>query len=320
MTPFVSIIIPIYNVAEYIEKCILSIIRQTYLGRIECLLIDDNTPDDSIIIALNIIERYNGPITFRIIHHDMNKGLSAARNTGVRYASGDYVFFLDSDDYIYPDCIHSLVETLSKFPQSEIVIGGADSSLQSCNLEKKMNDLPPFSDDVRWIRKTFLTRGQLPITAWNKLILKDFLIKNNLFFMEGVLNEDEHFNFIIAKKLSKVSFCFRNTYFYNQREGSIMTSNNALSKQKSLLLICNDMISKLEQKTIPEEFVYIFHILLDLRYSEYDCISSEAIIALKHLCSRTSLFGMVFIYIIIYFPKVLTQHRFVYLLSGHIIF
>lgn len=316
----ISIIIPVYNVEQYIKECLQSVISQVYNGDIECLVVDDCGQDNSIRIAQDIISSYTGGIAFRILHHDKNKGLSAARNTGLRNASGDYVYFLDSDDYIYPDCIHSLVETLSKFPQSEIVIGGADCSLQSCNLEKKMNDLPPFSDDVRWIRKTFLTRGQLPITAWNKLILKDFLIKNNLFFMEGVLNEDEHFNFIIAKKLSKVSFCFRNTYFYNQREGSIMTSNNALSKQKSLLLICNDMISKLEQKTIPEEFVYIFHILLDLRYSEYDCISSEAIIALKHLCSRATLFGKVFIYIIIYFPKVLTQHRFVYLLSSHIIF
>ena len=88
----VSIIIPVYNVAEYIEKCLYSVIQQkTY--NIECILVDDCGTDNSIEIAEKIINQYNGPISFKLLHHNHNRGLSAARNTGINIATGDYVFF-----------------------------------------------------------------------------------------------------------------------------------------------------------------------------------------------------------------------------------
>ena len=79
----VSIIIPVYNVSAYIERCVKSVMSQTYSGDIECILVNDATPDDSIAIAEHLIADYNGPFQFLILSHDHNRGQSAARNTGI---------------------------------------------------------------------------------------------------------------------------------------------------------------------------------------------------------------------------------------------
>ena len=120
----VSIIIPTYNVASYIIECLESVASQTYRGSLECIVVDDCGTDDSIALADNFIQHYSGKIDFRILHREKNGGLSAARNTGLNEAKGEFVYFLDSDDYITPDCIESLVEVAKHFPKVEIVQGG----------------------------------------------------------------------------------------------------------------------------------------------------------------------------------------------------
>ena len=110
--PKISIIIPIYNVAEYITECLQSVMRQTYKGEIECILVDDCGKDKSISVAEQLISDYKGQIEFRILHHEHNRGLSAARNTGTDAATGDYIYYLDSDDYISDDCIEVLTQPL----------------------------------------------------------------------------------------------------------------------------------------------------------------------------------------------------------------
>ena len=104
MLPKISIIIPIYNVEPYIEDCLQSVMRQTYRGMMECILVDDCGTDNSMKVAEQLIKIYNGPIDFKVLHHEHNRGLSAARNTGIDAACGDYVYFLDSDDWISDDC------------------------------------------------------------------------------------------------------------------------------------------------------------------------------------------------------------------------
>ena len=87
----VSIIIPVYNVSAYIERCVRSVMRQTY-SHIECILVDDATQDDSIGQCKQMIAVYQGPIQFLILSHQQNRGLSAARNTATDAATGEYVF------------------------------------------------------------------------------------------------------------------------------------------------------------------------------------------------------------------------------------
>ena len=90
----ISIIIPVYNVEEYIERCILSVCKQSMNNiSVECILVNDNSPDKSIDKAKSLIESYSGEIMFKIVTHDQNQGLSSARNTGMKNATGKYLFF-----------------------------------------------------------------------------------------------------------------------------------------------------------------------------------------------------------------------------------
>ena len=104
----ISIIVPIYNVEPYIERCLRSVMIQTY-SNIECILVDDCTLDNSMKICDCLLGNYIGPIEFKVLHHDHNRGLSAARNTGTDAATGEYIFYLDSDDEITPDSISLMV-------------------------------------------------------------------------------------------------------------------------------------------------------------------------------------------------------------------
>lgn len=106
----------------YIERCVNSVINQTY-SPIECLLVDDATPDDSISKCERLIADYKGSTRFVILHHDRNRGLSASRNTGLDAATGDYVFYLDSDDELKPDCIEKMVRPIKSNPAIEMVLG-----------------------------------------------------------------------------------------------------------------------------------------------------------------------------------------------------
>ena len=126
----VSVLIPVYNVAPYIERCLQSVVDQTYTD-IECILVDDCGSDNSIELAQNFINNYKGNIKFSILHHDKNKGQSAARNTALKYAKGEYVYFLDSDDAITSDCIEILMSLATKYPNAVFAQGNfLDRDLQ----------------------------------------------------------------------------------------------------------------------------------------------------------------------------------------------
>ena len=118
----VSIIIPVYNVGDYIEDCLRSVIRQVYSGDIECIIVDDCGTDNSIALAERLMASYKGPIQFIILHHQHNRGLSAARNTGIDVAQGDYIFFLDSDDELTDDSIATLTKPLET-ERYDVVLG-----------------------------------------------------------------------------------------------------------------------------------------------------------------------------------------------------
>ena len=104
----ISIVVPIYNVEPYILECLESVANQKNANGIECILVDDCGKDKSMEIAEQFVCSYNGPIHFSVIHHEKNMGLSAARNCGTKVAQGEYIFFLDSDDTIVPNCMELL--------------------------------------------------------------------------------------------------------------------------------------------------------------------------------------------------------------------
>lgn len=226
----VSIIIPVYNVSDYVERCLSSVMAQTYTD-LECIIVDDCTPDDSVEKCERLIAQYNGPVEFKILHHEHNRGLSAARNTGTDAATGKYVYYLDSDDEITPDCIHLLVRETILYPEVELVQGGVKAIPYDEWFDHSYYQQSGYYEGNDWIRYHFFKAGEeFPVMAWNKLILRDFLKKNHFVFKEGLIHEDELWMLQLAKKLDKIAIVGEPTYFYYKTSNSIMST---LSKQHS---------------------------------------------------------------------------------------
>lgn len=225
----ISIVIPVYNVAEYIAGCLQSVMRQTYSGKIECILVDDCGSDDSIAIAEQLIADYQGSISFRILHHERNRGLSAARNTGTDVATGDYIYYLDSDDYISDDCIDKMVAPLQK-REYDMVIGNyetfGDYQVQSLLFETQ-NEL--IGNKLIFHE---LAERQLPVTAWNKLCKLSFIKNHNIDFLEGQLHEDDLWTYKICISAEQIAIQHDVTYYYRQRGNSIVYDSRIKSKQR----------------------------------------------------------------------------------------
>lgn len=225
----ISIIIPVYNVEPYITECLQSVARQTWQGAIECLIVDDCGTDGSIAEAEAFISSYQGNITFRILHHQQNRGLSAARNTGTDAATGEYIYYLDSDDMMTDNCIESLMDVAQKYPQAEMIQGGIINHDRTENYNIANKDLPVIISDVRKIKMLLMSPSKgLPVSSWNKLIKRDFLLKNDIRFIEGIIHEDVPFAFHLAQKATCIGICQKNTYIYRiQRTGSILNSSSS---------------------------------------------------------------------------------------------
>lgn len=212
-----SIIIPVYNVENYISKCIHSVIRQAHCN-MEVILVDDCGRPESINIAEQILSKSS--ITWRIIHHEYNRGLAAARNSGVAAASGKYIFFLDSDDYLAENCLESLLNKAEE-SQAEIIFGNymcvfGDKIIPG-NRTRKMDFIAADTAIIGHIR------GDYAPMAWNRLILHSWYKTTGVSFIEGILHEDEPWALSLALRCHRIAYINNITYYYQQREGSIMS-------------------------------------------------------------------------------------------------
>lgn len=243
----VSIILPVYNVAPYISRCLKSVINQTHTGSMECILVDDCGQDDSIEKAQQIIDQYQGQIQFRIVRHEHNRGLSAARNTGIEVSHGDYLYFLDSDDWLDYHCIASMIALVERYPGVEAVQAGAIAHGGEAKpwLDMKNSILPEFIQGRKAIKPIFLNRKQIPITAWNRLIKKDFLISHHLYFQEGLIHEDELWTFNLARYLTSLAILKQNVYHYEYHETGLMAMTST-QKSSSLVTIARQMIDGID--------------------------------------------------------------------------
>lgn len=246
----ISIVISVYNVEKFIAACLNSIIEQTYTGPMECLIIDDCCNDDSMRTVEEIVHSYKGGINFYILHHEHNRGLSAARNTGMAAATGDYICFVDSDDELPPNSVEQLVEALDD-GQYDIVVGdiktiGNDALHEYLRL--KLDDGIVLRDgDIIHHYKTHWN-----MMAQAKLYKASFLRQQRLTFMEGLIHEDELWSFeiaCVAKTLKAIQYP---VYLYYLREGSITDISNKDTRRKTeaLKVIATGMTDFLKSRRI----------------------------------------------------------------------
>lgn len=251
----VSIIIPVYNVEEYIEDCLQSVISQTMTKGVECILVDDCGQDESMNIAEGIIASYKGDISFRIIRNNYNKGLSGARNAGIKIASGEYIYLLDSDDEITPECISTLVERLGNYKYDVVVgdriITGSDVSFQKLLLD---DNKVYYNEEIPISYITYMW----PQTAWNKLYRKGFIQSERLLFKEGLIHEDELWSLQIASLATTIVAVKNKTYIYRIRENSITTQANGLErKQKAFTTIFMEYARFLKERNLSNSKKHI---------------------------------------------------------------
>lgn len=240
-----SIIVPVYNVEEYIEECILSLLRQT-LKEIEIIVVNDGTKDKSI----DIVRKFNDN-RIKIINQD-NKGLSGARNTGLRVARGEFIAFVDSDDFIINELAYEEMYKIAEEEKSDIVAGNCIwyySDENNYPMQRNMNLFKnsPMKSEEYFISCMKSNRIYAPV--WLNIYRRKFLLDNKLVFMEGVYHEDEEFTPRALIKANKVSIYDNEFYLYRKRQGSITNSKISFNEKR-----CNDIFKIYEslQNVISE--------------------------------------------------------------------
>ena len=228
----VSIIVPVYNAGLFIAKCLESVASQTMLEGVECILVDDCSTDDSIARVESFVGQYHGDLTFKLLRQPKNQGPSAARNLGIREASGEYVFFLDSDDSISPDCISRLWHVADEYAADYVQGTYASDEHYSMPFYGERPDaplhhgnlvnLPAFSDDRKFIKRTLLNYNIIPYTPHNRLVKRAMLVENHLYFNQEIcVREDFYWMFFMAKVVSRFAVCKNITYFRGFNESSL---------------------------------------------------------------------------------------------------
>lgn len=307
----VSIIIPIYNVEPYVEECLQSVAHQTYCGEIECILVDDCGADGSMNVAKRFISDYKGDIGFRIVHHKINRGLSAARNTGVEVSTGEYVYFLDSDDWIDKECIEQLTNKVKKYPHVDMVYAGAVSISQGYDILPVK--LPEFISDRGYIMKTFLS-GKIVLNAWNKFIRKSFLLENKISFVEGMLMEDTFYSFQLLQNLRTVAVCKMNLYHYTYpREGSIMNNTSFEDYTHSISPYISCFFEKLVNNEKHLQLRYIFELLQNtMAFPIYEEDSSLVYKNYRRLIEESKFEDKFYLFLYAIIPRRLRRIKLIY--------
>lgn len=244
----VSVIIPVYNVESYIRECLLSIMNQSYRD-FEVILVDDCGSDRSLDVIYDLLSGKDegdiDGIKYRIIHHECNRGLSVARNTGIKASVGEWLFFLDSDDFLTCDALEVLMSHTG-LEDIDMVIGayefvGGNMSLPTMT-EFKHNIVN--SSDVNLVE--LYTGKQIYSMVWNKLIYRSFLLNNNLFFVEGLFHEDELWTFSCLSCAHKIAISNKVTYYYVIRDTSIQRNPDALFHNEQYSKVYLEMLNVMD--------------------------------------------------------------------------
>lgn len=222
MEPLITISIPVYNVAKYVEKALLSALNQTY-ENLEILIVDDKGTDNSMEIVKKIIETNARGKIVKIIEHEQNIGLGATRNTSIKNAKGEYIFFMDSDDYISDNCIELLYTAIKK-SNADMAVGNFEyfSVNNNSRFPHKCSDNLFEGKDA--YNKFFESRNYF-VQTWNKLYRLNLLQNNNVYCIPSNTNEDIFFSFQLFYVIRKIVTISDITYYYTIGDNNATTSD-----------------------------------------------------------------------------------------------
>ncbi len=231
----ISVIIPVYNVEKYLAECVDSVLGQSYIDY-EVILVDDGATDSSGTLCDTYAAR---DPRIRVIHRE-NGGLSAARNTGLKAARGEYVYFLDSDDYIEPKTLE-LLATKAEQENADVVFFDGYVFFDECpeddSVSRYTRKVPYPTRQGREMLAALLKNDEYRTAVPLMLFRRDYLTEKGLWFEEGIIHEDELFTFLVYNADGYVAHCHAELYARRIRPASIMTSSGALRRYDSMLKI-----------------------------------------------------------------------------------
>ena len=253
----ISIIVPVYNVERYLPRCIDSILAQTFTD-FELIIVDDGSPDNCPQICDDYAQKDN---RIKVIHKE-NGGLSSARNAGLDIASGEYIGFVDSDDYIHPHMYEKLYKSLIENKSDMSICNAKIVGENGCTIISRNQALPIGSECLTGkevlCEKILKNEGWRWIVAWPKLYSKKLF--DDVRFPDGKIHEDEFIAHLIFSKCNKVSCIKEHLYYYVQRNGSIMESNYS-AKRLDLLEALLFRIKFFVKNKYPLKVVYSNYLL-----------------------------------------------------------
>ncbi len=276
MKPKISIIVPVYNVEAYLDKCLNSLVNQT-LKEIEIIVVNDGSKDNSELI----IKKYKQKDKRIIYLKKENGGLSSARNYGYGKASGEYIGYVDSDDYVSNDMFEKMYN-LAKQDNSDIVM---------CDFYKKYdnNTLIPISSMTIYtddMKKNYVMSSHC---AWNKIYKKNLL--NDHYFIEGMLYEDLSSNPLLVAKINKISYLREPLYYYSIRDNSIMTNQKFNPKFYDILKSAEIVTNKIKKDTVYQPY------LLEFEYLIIDNLLRDTYFRLKNIKESAPLLNDIVLFI-----------------------
>ncbi len=235
--PKVSVIVPVYNVEKYLERCLNSLVNQT-LDDIEIIIVNDGTKDNSEKIIKEFLDKYPQKIIYL---KKENGGLSDARNYGIPYAKGEYIAFLDSDDYIEKEMYKEMYELAKK----------ENSDMVECDFIWEYPD--KIKEDIGQVyngKKEMLEKVR--VVAWNKLIKRSILEKTKIQFPKGLRYEDVEFTYKLIPYLDKVAFLKKPYIHYTQRDNSIINVQN--ERTKEIFIVLDNVLDYYKANNFYDEY------------------------------------------------------------------
>jgi len=263
--PRISVIVPVYNVAAYIETCVRSLLAQTF-SAFEILLVDDCGTDDSVAIAEGIL-RGQQHIAWSTLRHEQNKGLSEARNTGINAARGTYIVFVDSDDWVPPAMLERFVETASEHPAS-IICGNTIAVTNDIQEPYWFEVMERVVFSKQEGIKRMLSYDQLLDTAWAKMFPVRLFRETNIRFPAGLYFEDTPTNLRLFNNAESIVAIPHTVYYYRRSRPDSILQQRSFKTAQDRLKVFEDIYSYLSSSAVLDE-TYTTHYYLNRLVGEY---------------------------------------------------
>lgn len=222
--PFFSVIVPAYNVQQYLKQCIDSILAQSFIDY-EVILVNDCSTDTSGNICDEAANRDN---RINVVHKPVNEGLGCARNTGLDNASGQYVLFLDSDDFLTDENTFLYMHSKILKSQCDLLIAGYEKYFDIDN--STTEGMLPAETSLCGDRAELIRKNTYKALAWNKIVKRELINDNHLRFPSMRYSEDTIWCYQLLKYAKNIDILTKSVFAYRQREGSIVSQKDR-SKQ-----------------------------------------------------------------------------------------